>query len=63
MFQDDVPLRVRHRTYTPVSIESTNDQHLFTAVVESLPIALSEGIRIRMKFHAGDASEVVHLWA
>ena len=50
MLQDDIPLRVRNRTCAPVSTISTNDPNLLTAVVESLPIAPSEGIRTDEKF-------------
>ncbi len=63
MLQDNIPLCVRYLTYTLVSRKSTQDPHLLTAVVESLPIAASEGIWTRRKFYAGNASEVGHLWA
>ena len=63
MLQDDVPLCVRNRTCTPMSMKSTRGPRLLTAVVESLPITPSEGVWTRGKFHAGDASEVGHLWA
>jgi len=62
VLQDNIPLRVCNFTYTLVSRRSTQDPHLLTAVVKSLPVTTSEGIWTRGKLYTGDNSEVSHLW-